>query len=64
MSRTYNHPIRDVTVAELLEAMAKRPDDEVFRWFQTSSVSIDGEPQAGETMRLTIGQLRKEFSRR
>ncbi len=39
---------------ELLTAMKALPSDTVLRWFATSG--------DGPTLRLTLGQLRKEFS--
>lgn len=53
--------IRDVTTAEMLVAMGERHDDETFRWFQTSSIGPDGVPVAGDTLRLTFGQLRSDL---
>lgn len=54
--------VKDVSLREIVQAMAKSPDSEVFRWFQDSYVGSDGRIQAGVTMRLTLGQLRKELA--
>ena len=56
-------PIRDVTLREMLEAMAHYRDDETFRWFQTSIVNARGEPQATDTLRVSMGQVRREVLR-
>jgi hypothetical protein len=56
-------PIRDVTLREMLEAMSTRRDDETFRWFQTSVLNARGEPQATDTLRVSIGQARLEVLR-
>ena len=56
-------PIRDVTLGEMLEAMAHMRDDDTFRWFQTSIVNARGEPQATDTLRVTMGQARKDVAR-
>lgn len=53
-------PIRDVSLRELLEAMAHFRDDETFRWFQTSTVDARGVPQAVDTLRVSMGQARRE----
>jgi hypothetical protein len=52
---------RDVTLREMLDATAYYSDDEVFRWFQASYVSGDGKIHPHETLRLTIGQVRREI---
>lgn len=52
---------RDVTLRELIEAMSQSEDDEVFRWFQISYVDSSGVPAPGDTLRLTIGQVRREM---
>ncbi len=54
---------RDVTLRELLEAMASYPDDATFRWFQTSTVNTRGEPEATDSFRVSMGQARKEVLR-
>ena len=56
-------PIRDVSLREMLEAMAHYHDDEAFRWFQTSIVNGRGEPQATDTLRVSMGQARLEVLR-
>ena len=56
-------PIRDVSLREMLEAMAHYRDDETFRWFQTSIVSSRGEAQATDTLRVSMGQARSEVLR-
>jgi hypothetical protein len=43
--------------------MAHYRDDEVFRWFQTSIVGAGGVPQATDTLRVTMGQARREVLR-
>ena len=53
-------PIRAVTLREMLEAMSSYRDDETFRWFQTSIVNDRGEPQATDTLRVSMGQARRE----
>jgi len=53
-------PIRDVTLREMLEAMSSYRDDETFRWFQTSVLNSRGEPTATDTLRVSIGQARRE----
>ena len=53
-------PIRDVTLRELLEAMSSYRDDETFRWFQTSILNARGEPQATDTLRVSMEQARRE----
>lgn len=53
-------PIRDVTLRELLESMASRSDDETFRWFQTSVVNSRGETVPTITLRVSMGQARRE----
>lgn len=54
---------RDVSLREMLEAMAAYPDDATFRWFQTSVVNERGEPQATDTLRVSMGQVRREVLR-
>jgi len=56
-------PIRDVTLREMLEAMAHYDDDATFRWFQTSVTNGRGEPQATDTLRVTMRQARLEVPR-
>lgn len=61
-------PIRDVTLRELLEATSSPPvekmsryrDDETFRWFQASTTDAGGVPQAADTLRVSMGQARRE----
>ena len=55
--------VRDVSLREMLEAMSKYRDDETFRWFQTSVVGERGEPQATDTLRVSMGQARLEVLR-
>lgn len=55
-------PIRDVTLREMLEAMAHY-DDATFRWFQTSVVDGHGSSQATDTLRVTMRQARLEVLR-
>lgn len=55
-------PIRDVTLREMLAAMSSYPDDETFRWFQTSVLNARGEPQATDTLRVSMGQARRELA--
>lgn len=53
---------RDVTLREMVEAMGHLPDDTVFRWYQDSVVIPDrGWHQPTVTMRITLGQLRREL---
>lgn len=53
-------PTCDVSLRQLLEAMASYGDDETFRWFQTSVLNARGEPVATETLRVSMGQARRE----
>lgn len=53
-------PICDVTLRQMLEAMSHYRDDETFRWFQTSVLNTQGEPTATDTLRVSIGQARRE----
>lgn len=53
-----NPPMRDVSLVELVRAMADIPDEAVFRYYQTSWVASDGSIHPGETLRLTVGRLR------
>jgi len=52
---------RDVTIVEMLQAMSRYSDDDVFRWFVVSRINADGEPEHVETLRLTVGQARKDL---
>ena len=54
-------PIREVSLKEMVERMKGYRDDETFRWFQTGYVSSDGSIHAGETLRVTMAQARKEL---
>jgi hypothetical protein len=56
-------PIHDVSLREMLEAMSNYRDDETFRWFQTSKIDADGVPQATDTLRISMGQARREVLR-
>jgi hypothetical protein len=56
-------PICDVTLRQMLEAMGSYGDDETFRWFQTSEVGSRGEPVPTETLRVSMGQARREVLR-
>lgn len=49
-------PIRDVSLREMLEAMNHYRDDETFRWI----LNARGEPQATDTLRVSMGQARRE----
>lgn len=51
--------VRDVSLREMLEAMSSYPDDATFRWFQTSVVNARGEPQATDTLRVSMAQARQ-----
>lgn len=53
--------IRDVTLREMVDAMNKSPDDVVFRWFQDSQPNGDGSIAALDSLRLTLGQVRREL---
>lgn len=55
--------IRDVSLREMLEAMSHYRDDETFRWFQTSVVNNRGEPEATDTLRVSMEQARREVPR-
>jgi hypothetical protein len=44
----------------MLEAMAHYRDDETFRWFQTSTIGSQGTVQATDTLRVSMGQARRE----
>ena len=56
-------PIRDVSLRELLEEMTRYRDEETFRWFQTSMVGAGGVTQATDTLRVSMGQARREVFR-
>ena len=56
-------PIRDVTLREMLEAMVHYRNDETFRWFQTSTMGSHGTTQAIDTLRVSMGQARREVLR-
>lgn len=56
-------PIRDVSLREMLEAMSSYRDDDTFRWFQTSTIGSGGVPQATDTLRVSMGQARREVLR-
>jgi hypothetical protein len=56
-------PICDVTLRQMLEAMSHYRDDETFRWFQTSVVGADGQTIATDTLRVSMGQARREILR-
>jgi hypothetical protein len=47
----------------MLEAMSSYRDDETFRWFQTSTIGAGGVPQATDTLRVSMGQARREVLR-
>lgn len=53
-------PIRDVSLREMIEAMSSYAEDATFRWFQTSTRNARGEPVATDTLRVTMGQARRE----
>lgn len=55
-------PTRDVTLREMVTLLAYMKDADVFRWHQTSYVTSDGSIQAGETLRVTMGQARNELN--
>lgn len=52
---------RDVTLAEMLNAMNHLDDDATFRWFQDSYVSPDGSVQPGRLYRVSMGQARRDL---
>jgi hypothetical protein len=56
-----NPPTHRVTLAQIVELMAKLPDNIVFRWYQTSFIDGDGNPQMGDTYVVTLGQVRCEL---
>ena len=53
-------PIRDVSLREMLEAMSHYRDDETFRWYQTSRLNARGEHEPTDTLRVSMGQARRE----
>lgn len=52
--------IRDVSLREMLVAMSAQDDCATFRWFQASVVNAQGVPEATETLRVSMGQVRRE----
>ncbi len=52
---------KEVSLRELVAAMAKSKDEDTFRWFQDSVINARGEPQATVTYRVTMGQVRQEL---
>ena len=55
-------PVREVSLREMLEAMAHMRDDETFRWYQTSKIQPDrGWHECKDTLRVTVGQARREL---
>ncbi len=53
---------RDVTLREMVEAMASLPDEAVFRWYQDSVVVPElGWHRPTVTMRITMGAIRREL---
>lgn len=52
---------RYVTLREMVEAMAHCPDDQAFRWFQTSYTAADGSIHPGPTFRVSMAQARSEL---
>lgn len=53
--------IRDVSLREMIEAMRAVPDGAVFRWFQTSRPDPEITAEAGELLRVTMEQARREL---
>jgi hypothetical protein len=51
----------EVSLREMLAAMCKYGDDETFRWYQLSHPGVEGVSQPKETLRVTVGQVRKEL---
>lgn len=49
---------RRVSLRELIEAMAHVPDDEIFRWFQGSTLGGEGTTQATVTYCVTMKDAR------
>jgi hypothetical protein len=60
---TRPRPPGDLVGEPMLAAMAHYKDEETFRWFQTSIVNSRGEPQATDTLRVSMGQARREVLR-
>jgi len=56
-------PPVEVSLREMLEAMAHLPEDAPFRWYQTSRVDSRGIPQPEDTLLVTMGQARREVLR-
>lgn len=54
-------PTRDVSLREMLEAMAHYRDEETFRWYQASHLNGRGEPAPTVTLRISMGQARREI---
>lgn len=52
---------KDITLRELVERLSHLRDDETFRWFQASTTSYLGVPQATVAYRVTMGQARREL---
>ena len=52
---------REVSLKEMVEAMSKEPDETTFRWFQTSYIGDRGQICAGDTLRVTMAQARREL---
>jgi hypothetical protein len=52
---------RAVTLREMLAAMSKSPDTDVFRWFQDSEPLPDGSIGALDSLYVTVGQVRSEL---
>lgn len=57
-----NTPIRDVTSHDLLDALVNESDDYVVRYYQVSIVGANGSAVPVETLRLTLGQLRRDVA--
>lgn len=49
------------TLREMVAVMSHMRDDETFRWFQDSYVASNGGVHAGQTYRVTMGQVRAEL---
>lgn len=54
-------PTRDVTLREMLAAMAHCKDDETFRWYTVTRLNARGEHTVIETLRVSMGQARAEL---
>lgn len=55
---------KQVSLREMVEAMAHEKDDAPFRWYQTSFTGSDGTDvviNAGPTLLVTMGQVRREL---